>query len=112
MNWPPITKDTPLEEIKRIHQQIWQYTIDHGIKPITYIYDNDCVLCQYDTIMSGLDDALCSHCPAYFNGEHDACLGGMLQDYISAIRVDHDKNLAKRLAEQIRDIPFKYEMKE
>lgn len=35
MNWPEITEETPIEEVKRIHQMIWDYVIENGEKPDT-----------------------------------------------------------------------------
>lgn len=52
MDWPKITDDTPLEEIKRIHQQIWQYVVENGEKPKTP-YIQNCVLCEYGYVLAG-----------------------------------------------------------
>lgn len=112
MNWPEITKDTPIEEIHRIHKAIWQYVVDYGEKPDTP-YTNDCVLCAYDDIL-GDAHFPCSNCPAIWPhskniislcGNHDS----PFEKWLKAAFVTTSESDARHYAEQVRDIPFKYE---
>lgn len=49
MYYPNISERTSMEEIKRIHMEIWQYAMGNSEKPKTN-YLADCVLCEYDYI--------------------------------------------------------------
>lgn len=107
MYWPEITKDTPLTEVKRIHQAIWDYVIEHGKKPDTP-YHYDCVACTYDNLYS-ID---CSTCPIIWPKNRDGeniCTGfhGVYTKWVS--KTGKEKT---ELACQIRDLPFKYELEE
>lgn len=108
MDWPEITKDTPQTEVKRIHQLIWNYVIEHGKKPFTP-YVNDCVLCVYaqNTIPHRVHyiETLCRFCPASWT-ENIAC------PYDESLFNRWNKTRDPELAKQIRDIPFKYELEE
>lgn len=46
VKYSKITKDTPIEELKRIHQAIWDYVIENNRKPCTP-YVSNCVACEY-----------------------------------------------------------------
>lgn len=111
--WPKVTKETPLSEVKRIHQLIWDYAINRSEKPCTP-YFNDCVLCAYAgnkaiTIASLKEflgtsnyssEGRCQFCPVKWPNE-DSC-GKSSSLYHRWFRT-RDPELAKR----IRDIPFK-----
>lgn len=104
MYWPEITKDTPPEEIKRIHQQIWQYVVENGKKPETpYMFD--CVACAYNySVLCNGMFRICEKCiinwPVVSN-ESGPCGDLFYQWY---------EERSKELAEKIRYIPFKYEL--
>lgn len=117
MDWPEITKDTPLEEVRRIHRAIWQYVVENGEKPDTP-YECDCVLCEY----TGVRYLTCDGCPAKWQMDKilykaDECTqkgspyywwrkyrwSGYYQ-FIDHERIPYTKT---QLAEMIRDIPFK-----
>lgn len=108
MDWPEITKDTPLEEIKRIHQRIWQYVVENGEKPSDTGYQCNCVLCEYDIVISDVSNDNCDSCPVATDNRY-RCLNGMYGLWDEAV-CSGDIILAKSLAEKIRDIPFKYEL--
>lgn len=46
VKYSKITEDTPIEELKRIHQAIWDYVIENNRKPCTP-YVSNCVACEY-----------------------------------------------------------------
>lgn len=112
MEWPKITIDTPREELIRIHEQIWNYTIEHGDKPYTP-YFGDCAACEFDGIFLltkpylfpvGLTSSVCKFCPL---GE-DFCSNdptGLYRKWLSA-KLPRDKWKA---AIEIRDAEFKSE---
>lgn len=104
MNWPKITKNTPLEEIKRTHQQIWQYVVENGEKPNTP-YLHHCVLCEYASIIRGESKkGICNYCPVdVYNAS--CCLNGLFRKW--AFGTDEIKEL---YAKAIRDVPFKYDL--
>lgn len=56
--WPEITKNTPIEKVKKIHQQIWNYVIEHGKKPKTPYYF-DCVACEYASLKINIYNGWC-----------------------------------------------------
>lgn len=104
--YPKITEDTPLEEIKAIHQCIWDYVIKHGKKPDTP-YFSDCVACEYN--LSG--NGLCSSCPIQWplNKRNErVCVSGLYIEWM----FEQDPIKKVELARQIRDLPFKYELEE
>lgn len=104
--WPIITKDTPLEEIKAIHQRIWDYVIEHGKKPETP-YVSNCVACEYDDLFFLSLPGNCYFCPIIWpNGCCFSFHGNWLYS-----KWQKEKNPEKKteLAHQIRDLPFKYE---
>lgn len=107
MDWPEITKDTPLEEIKRIHQQIWQYVVENGKKPETP-YRTNCVLCSYVLLHKNS----CTDCAVDWGNEcASCCTEDTLYDRWRRARYYcNNKEQRKELAEKIRDIPFKYEL--
>lgn len=98
LKWPKITKDTPIEEAKRIHQQIWNYAIEHEKKPNTS-YMADCVACEYDNLY----EKGCLSCPILWPDAY-CHLGGLYTQWRHAI----GKEKAE-LACQIRDLPWKFE---
>lgn len=112
MDWPEITKDTPLTEVKRIHQTIWDYVIEHGEKPDTP-YRGDCIGCEYDILYNKSLDS-CEFCPIYWpktiDGAH-SCVG----EYDSGLydRFMNGGDFERlEVAKQIRNLPFKYELEE
>lgn len=106
MEWPKITKDTPIEEVKRIHQQIWDYAIEYGHKPFTpYVYD--CICCVYDNLYG----RTCNFCPILWpindDGGPYCCSPNGLYLKWSYASGDEQTELAR----QIRDLPWKFEQK-
>lgn len=101
--WPEITKDTPIEEVKRIHQRIWDYAIEYGTKPVTP-YASFCAACAY--IKARLE--LCKDCPIIWpNGK---CFGGRYGDgYLYSEWFNSTDKQKTELARQIRDLPWKFE---
>lgn len=108
MEWPKITVDTTIEEIKRIHKDIWQYVVEHGKKPGT-LYINDCVACEYAWIIKRKRDSanellFCHFCPINW-GDCRICItsDSVYQAWANAIRRYQEEI---DLATKIRDIPF------
>lgn len=112
MHWPEITKDTPLTEVKRIHQQIWDYIIERGEEPDTP-YHYDCVGCEY-TFLHGKKFGICELCPICWPKTADGnycCVG----EYDSGLydRFMNGGDFERiEIAKQIRDLPFKYELED
>lgn len=128
MKWPEITKDTPLEEVKRIHQMIWDYVIEHGEKPETP-YENNCAFCEYGcSIAKDEDDYhykydlytipvynMCKYCPGDWThedipaGSDFACErnGGLYGRWSNAYCKIDEEAFVTDLAKQIRDIPIR-----
>lgn len=107
--WPEINKNTPLEEVRYIHKDIWNFVTKYGYKPITP-YRNDCVLCEYaiSQLPDGIDSSMrCYYCPADWpdRGRCTSYEDDGLYDkwYESECDTDESINLSKK----IRDIPFK-----
>lgn len=86
-NWPKITKDTTIEELKEIHKRIWLYAAEHGEKPDTP-YNSNCVLCEWDTINEGTD---CSMCPYKPKDENEKCLDGLYNKWLNAADEEVEK---------------------
>lgn len=114
MYWPTITKDTPIEEIHRIHKAIWQYVVENGEKPNTPYWD-DCILCEYRYLLDFMNtDEDCILCPVVW--ENGKCYekGSPYRRWMLMRNTGFDDFanpfILKRLAEKIRDIPFKYEL--
>lgn len=120
--WPKITKDTPIEEVKKIHQQIWDYVIEHGEKPMTP-YASDCAACEYDELYEGR----CRSCPIVWPADDDdegRCCNIPLDDDapenwwtrpVSGLYGRWDRSTGEErteLARQIRDLPWKFETEE
>lgn len=105
--WHEITVDTPIEEIKRIHKDIWNYVIEHGKKPETP-YCANCIVCEYNLIIGGD----CCDCSIIWPKNSDGkrvCydVGGLF------IKWDQSSDPEKtELARQIRDLPWKFESEE
>lgn len=101
--WPEITKDTSMEEIKRIHKDIWNYVIEHGKKPRTP-YIHNCVACEY--VRQGFV-IRCESCPIIWP-DCKACLtdrsDGLYDRWILSGGRERDE-----LARQIRDLPWRFE---
>ena len=118
-NWPKITSETPIEEIQKIHKDIWQYTMEHGCKPYTP-YHSDCACCEY-VVQHGFVDhnrLMCSKCPAIWGTEVDSMTRHCFcrkeespyEKWLNILPLQYDA--MARYAEQVRDIPFKYELEE
>lgn len=60
--WPEITSDTTLDELKEIHERIWNYAIENLRKPSTP-YCNDCAFCEYMRKMIKWPACFCVGCP-------------------------------------------------
>lgn len=103
MYCPKITKDTPLEEIKRIHRQIWKYVVKIGRKPYTP-YCFHCVDCEYVRVTENSLLNCYNKCPiAWFSTTEDGLpCGTEFYQWLDC--------QTKETAEKIRDIPFKYEL--
>lgn len=101
MEWPEITKDTPMEELKRIHQQIWDYAIVFGYKPKTP-YKSNCVACHWKSVHK----KTCRHCPIIWPGKFIPylCIFSLYGEWTTATE---DKKV--ELAKQIHDLPWKFE---
>lgn len=122
--WPEITKDTPIEEIKRIHQKIWDYVIEHGKKPVDVHekYFFGCSSCQYahlnddyyktilmEDIFGDIYDAhsFCRKCPIkWLNNRGCTHLNSIYR------RWSHEGDFSRKadIAKQIHDLPWKFEM--
>ena len=104
MKWPKITKDTPMEELKRIHQAIWDYAIEHGEKPETP-YRSNCIACEW----GDMHENHCLSCPIIWPGNRgcNSCLeeGGLYRQFYQDCSILDKAELAK----QIRDLPWKFE---
>lgn len=84
MNWPTITKDTPIDKVFEIHRMIWNDVLElyHATgslyddlgylnKPSTpYIYN--CALCDYVFWCSPNRRVDCENCPANW-GSDEGC---------------------------------------
>lgn len=108
--WPEITEDTPIEEVKRIHRDIWNYVIEYGIKPITP-YKFNCIACEYDAHYKGM----CESCPIIWPADIDGdeCCYSLSSDSGLYDRWGHATGEKKtELARQIRDLPWKFECEE
>lgn len=128
MHWPKITKDTPLTEVKRIHQAIWDYVIEHGEKPDEAFaqYTLGCSVCEYaKLVMSGqqykavgvCDDFgniytpnnFCLDCPIKWpNNQYCPSRNSIYRRWTN----ENDSFRKSNIAKQIRDLPFKYELEE
>lgn len=106
--WPEITAQTPIEEVKRIHERIWDFVINHGHKPARAPYPVGCALCQYATVklleagfsINMIWKHLCIACPSVVGRQgNKSCLGGLYDEWRHN---QHDYILAKK----IRDIEF------
>lgn len=102
--WPEITVNTTLDELKEIHKRIWNYAIEHGRKPDTP-YSCNCACCEYSLLRFVESGCIlrwwCHYCPL---GEELCCEGGLYSKWISATKNDPEE--AKHLATLIRDAPF------
>lgn len=119
--WPRINKNTSIEEVKRIHQRIWDYAVLYDMKPKTPYYCN-CAACQYIVSNNQVD---CSKCPIVWPknryGKQCCFNGGLFSKWVytedpedrpakfkylsrSAMRIER--------AKQIRDLPWKFEESE
>ena len=112
MDWAKITKDTPLEEIKRIHQTIWDYAIENGRKPDTP-YVCNCAACEWHCIHTGnrpgnygIDNLCYDGCPIAWDGIPLRFIG----EFCGKAFYEWDDNPTPENAKRIRDMPFKYEL--
>ncbi len=97
--WPKITADTPIEEVQDIHKRIWDYTIQHGAKPVTgYMYE--CAACEYVYVKNKDVRNKCEFCPIKWpDGLKCYQVGSLFWEWGDA----GDRKFAK----QIRDVKFK-----
>lgn len=104
-NWPKITKDTTIEELKEIHKRIWLYASEHGEKPMMTPYLCNCVLCEWTKLMSN-SMTECNLCPAprrkrvVGNGIAPDCCDGLFSLWSHM----EDPRLKRKLALQIADL--------
>lgn len=107
--WPEITKDTPLEEVRRIHKRIWQYVVDHGKKPETP-YLHGCVLCEYDLAFGNGGCLKCPVIPYSLEKTNEPITSPMLHCLNGLYYLWRNASLRSKKTEfavKIRDIPFK-----
>lgn len=95
--WPEITEETTIEELQVIHKRIWNYAIEHGVKPCTP-YDCDCVGCHIRRRYFGS----CRDCVIDW-GEGRTCHDGLYSHWLGETRMD----VRRKLAVKIRDLPFR-----
>lgn len=109
MGWPEITRDTPIEEIHRIHRAIWQYTLEHGYKPCTP-YINNCALCESCRQIDR--EAFCYNCRAIWGSKDNHCCshGSPYNEWGPKGCSPLTDEQWEKLTKQIRDIPFQYEL--
>lgn len=116
--WPEITEDTPLEEIKRIHQDIWDYVVKYGKKPDTP-YIASCVACEYARkqfeyamLFYEEPECECDLCPIFYRHERcNRCCSLYIQwAHLNERGLNSEEE--KKIAEAIRDYPFKFEREE
>lgn len=104
--WPEITVDTTLDELREIHECIWDYAIEHLRKPITPYFSN-CAFCEYMRQMYSdrRGYLLCRECPisaickgdlydcwlrAYMNKNYGNCDPDIISIGVEAARAIHD----------------------
>lgn len=101
--WPTITADTPIEDLRRIHKEIWDYVVANGKKPNTqYVYE--CVLCEYAYICArqvtpNSDrswQVMCNYCPSNLQCRNAGSL-------FSKWTGNYDPIIKRFLAKHIRD---------
>lgn len=110
-DWPKITGDTSIEEVRRIHKMIWDIVVETGEKPCTP-YRSDCALCEYSCGHFNDYVSSCYLCPAIWSESRLEYMGCMNPEspYHKWSRlhkespIPTDKEIA--LAKAIRDIPF------
>lgn len=100
MDWPVITAKTSMEEIKEIHQRIWDYVIENGHKPDTP-YPSSCVLCAFDEKYSPKEfpTRYCYFCPMSGIDPTNGCLNRLFDRYFFS-----EGETRTAYAKQIRDI--------
>lgn len=78
--WPEITVNTTLDELKEIHERIWDYAVEHLRKPDTP-YASDCAFCEYMRKMypDRRRALLCYECPI-----NAICKGHLYKDWFRA----------------------------
>lgn len=114
-NWPDITIDTPIDELQKIHKDIWDYVIKHGEKPDTQ-YHSNCVGCQYATIVFDMVNedfdedeyfipCMCKYCPIIW--PDGLKCGGYKSLYSKFFSCEYGSKEGADIARQIRDLPFK-----
>lgn len=105
--WPTITADMDIGELRLIHKKIWQYVVDNDRKP-NVPYFSGCALCQYARILNGnISSGMCKKCPA------DWSVGGVCSNHQSLFSMWHyesDRVRRREYAEAIRDISFKSDL--
>lgn len=105
MEWPKITEDTPLEEVKLVHQAIWDCVSRTGVKPNTP-YFASCVACEYD---NAINKGSCRSCPILWGGGRAFTCGSAGSEYFYW---EHSESLDefKERAKAVRDVKFKFEL--
>ena len=116
MTWPEITSDTPFDEIRTIHERIWDYVIETGVKPNTP-YRSNCALCEYvfKQEIKNVETCAryCDYCPAIWDQlDKTTCCYDMCSPYSEWFPSNHpfyDAEICKQAAIKVRNIPFKKE---
>lgn len=98
--YPDITKNTPMEELMRIHKDFWNYAMEHGDLPPSKFFSGASPVCQLFE---------CRDCPIIWPKNDSG-------DRLCTIRngFAHRWDVATgqektELARQIRDLPWKFE---
>lgn len=99
-NWPEITKDTTIEELREIHKRIWLYAAEHGEKPETpYIWN--CALCEWTKIVTNYNPDNCLVCPASrktIGLGHVDCCNGLYSLWLYELCPINKRELALQIA--------------
>lgn len=102
--WPKITKDTPVEVMRKTHQKIWQYVMDHDEKP-DCLYISKCVACEY-VFRSNKG---CEQCPIEWPGSGNCFKpDGLYRQWLKFMSTEQYSR-ARQLARLIRDVKWKGE---
>lgn len=114
--WPEISKDTPIEELKRIHKMIWDCAIENEGRKPDAPYISRCVACSYSALITTDDNwwRRCNNCPIKWPGrERCSHVGSLYDAYCNTRRIydehpnEENHNRLIELCEAIRDIEWK-----
>lgn len=90
MDWPTITKDTPIEKVFEIHRMIWDDVLDRfertgELRKPNTPYFCDCVFCECRSIVS----TKCAKCLADWRPMIDGPLYSCMNSYIYNMYLYH-----------------------